>query len=244
MSVALAAEPERPADPFSGWLDDVLAGLADGIESCADLHDGGAESDAVRIDRLARLEKLKAAASALQAAESVRFAQSQVEQQMASGVDPRVIGRGVADQIGLACKVSPVEGSRRLNMARALWFDLPQTFQLLADGEISELVASLVVSETRHLDRPSRRAVDGQIVAAGISQMGPRNAAACARRHAYRADPKGFVERGRTRTQPSPGRAAAGTRHHGGVDRLSAGRAGGGLPGGLKTAHGHRARPG
>jgi hypothetical protein len=198
MSVALAAEPERPADPFSGWLDDVLAGLADGIESCADLHDGGAESDAVRIDRLARLEKLKAAASALQAAESVRFAQSQVEQQMASGVDPRVIGRGVADQIGLACKVSPVEGSRRLNMARALWFDLPQTFQLLADGEIFELVASLVVSETRHLDRPSRRAVDGQIVAAGISQMGPRNAAACARRHAYRADPKGFVERGRT----------------------------------------------
>ena len=83
-------------------------------------------------------------------------------------------------------------------MARALWFDLPQTFQLLANGEISELVASLVVSETRHLDRPSRRAVDGQIVAAGISQMGPRNAAACARRHAYRADPKGFVERGRT----------------------------------------------
>jgi len=28
--------------------------------------------------------------------------------------------------------------------------------------------------------------------------MGPRSAAACARRHAYEADPQGFVERGRT----------------------------------------------
>ena len=169
-----------------------------GVQACADLRDVGEVSDADRIDRIARLERLKAAASALQAAESVRFAQSQVEQQIASGVDPRVIGRGIADQLGLACKVSPVEGSRRLGIARALWFDLPQTFQLLAGGEISEFVASLVVSETRHLDSPTRREVDGHIAAAGISQMGPKAVAACARRQAYRADPQGFVERGRT----------------------------------------------
>jgi hypothetical protein len=31
-----------------------------------------------------------------------------------------------------------------------------------------------------------------------ISQMGPRSAAACARKHAYEADPQGYVQRGRT----------------------------------------------
>jgi hypothetical protein len=44
--------------------------------------------DGVRIDRIARLEKVKAAASALQAAESVRFAQSQAEEQPAANVHP------------------------------------------------------------------------------------------------------------------------------------------------------------
>ena len=134
----------------------------------------------------------------MQASESVRFAQSQVEPQLAAGVHPRAVGRGIADQIALARKVSPTEGSRRLNIARALWFDLPATFRLLSEGQVSEYVASLVVSETRHLPAPIRRQVDHQTVAAGIGGMGPRRAAACARKYAYEADPKGFVERGRT----------------------------------------------
>jgi hypothetical protein len=46
----------------------------------------------------------------LQAAESVRFAQAQVAQQIAAEVHPRVVGRGIADQLALACRVSPVEG--------------------------------------------------------------------------------------------------------------------------------------
>jgi hypothetical protein len=38
--------------------------------------------------------------AAVQAAESVRFAQSQVEEQMAANVHPKAIGRGIAEQIG------------------------------------------------------------------------------------------------------------------------------------------------
>jgi hypothetical protein len=79
-----------------------------------------------------------------------------------------------------------------------LWFDLPETFRLLSCGRVSEYVASLVVSETRHLDSQTRRQVDATVVAAGVAGMGPRRAAACARGHAYQADPHGFVERGRT----------------------------------------------
>jgi len=85
--------------------------------------------------------------------------------------------------------MSGFAAARRLEMARALWFDLPQTYRLLVAGEISEYVASLVVTETRHLDSATRRDVDAKITAAGIAQMGPRRAATCARRHAYESDP-------------------------------------------------------
>jgi hypothetical protein len=128
-------------------------------------------SDAVRIDRIARLEKIKAAAAALQMAESVRFAQSQATAQLDAGVHPDRIGRGIADQLGLACKVSGFEAAR-LGTARALWFELPETYRLLVAGEISDYVASLVVTETRHLDAATRGGVDVQLSAAGISSMG------------------------------------------------------------------------
>jgi len=199
VSVAVALEPVADlVDRQTGWLDDMLAGLADGVTDCMSSRDGTGVSDAVRIDRIARLEKIKAAAAALQAAESVRFAQSQAEQQLAANVHPDKIGRGIADQIGLACKVSGFEAARRLGVARALWFDLPKSYRLLVAGEVSEYVASLVVTETRHLDAKTRQDVDRKIVAAGIAQMGPRSAAACARKHAYEADREGYVRRGRT----------------------------------------------
>ena len=83
-------------------------------------------------------------------------------------------------------------------MARALWFDLPQTFAQLTQGSISERVAEHVVSETRHLDAEQRRAVDAAVHAAGIKKLGVRAAAQCARKHAYEIDPAGYVARGRT----------------------------------------------
>src|SRR5215204_4081129 len=191
MSVGVASVPEiaSPVDSLSDRLDGMLSELAEAVAGCVELRDVGEVTDRERIDRITRLEQLKAAAAALQAAESVRFAQSQVALQIAADVHPKVIGRGIADQLALACKVSPTEGSRRLATARALWFDLPETFRLLIRGRISEYVASLLVSETRHLDAQTRRHVDHTIVAAGIDRMGPRRTAACARTYAYAADP-------------------------------------------------------
>jgi hypothetical protein len=70
--VAVAEVRESAADqrldPQTDWLDEVLAGLADGVVECARRRDARDVSDAVRIDRIARLEKIKAAA-ALQMAE-------------------------------------------------------------------------------------------------------------------------------------------------------------------------------
>jgi hypothetical protein len=196
MSAVQVVEAEEPAaDPLVARLDGLLAELGGAVADCTLV------SDAARIDRIARLEQLRAVTAALQAAECVRFAQSQVTAQMAVKVHPRVIGRGVADQIALACKLSPVAGSRRLTVARALWFDLPDTYARLTAGHLSEQVAEIVVSETRHLDARTRRDVDTQIVEAGICELGVRSAAACARTHAYQADPDGYSDRGRTERQ-------------------------------------------
>ncbi len=170
----------------------MLAELADAVT------DTSPTSDADRIDRIARLEKLRAATAALQAAESVRFAQSQVAEQLTAQVHPTKIGRGIAEQIGLACHISPVTAARRLNTARALWFELPDTYAQLATGRLSERVAETVVAETRHLDPDPRRQVDTQLHAAGITKMGFKAATACARKFAYQADRNGYLQRGRT----------------------------------------------
>jgi hypothetical protein len=83
----------------------------------------------------------------LQTAESVRFVQSQVAEQIAAEVHPDAIGRGIAEQIGLACRISPVAAARRLNTARTLWFELPDTYSQLVAGELHERVAETVVTE-------------------------------------------------------------------------------------------------
>ena len=90
-----AVQPEPPSpDGLVARLDEMLADLAEAVA------DNIPTSDADRIDRIARLEKLRAVTAALQAAESVRFAQSQVTEQLAAGVHPSKIGRGIAEQIG------------------------------------------------------------------------------------------------------------------------------------------------
>ena len=188
---ALQAEPPS-TDALVARLDEMLADLA------AAVADNTLASDAVRIDRIALLEKLRAATAALQAAETVRLAQSQVAEQLAADVHPTAVGRGIAEQIGLACRISPVVAARRLNTARALCLELSDTYSQLAAGELSERVAETVVAETRHLDPETRRQVDAQLQGAGISRMGFKAAVGCVRKTAYEADREGYVQRGRT----------------------------------------------
>jgi hypothetical protein len=184
-----------PADPVVARLDQMLAELSAVVADCTPA------ADADPIDRLARLEKLRSVTAALQVAESVRFAQSQVAEQIAADIHPEKIGRGIAERIGLACRISPASAARRLNTARALWHDLPDTYRQLIAGKLSERIAETVVIETRHLDPKIRRQVDAQLAASGLSEMGFTAAAACVRKTAYEADRHGYLERGRTERQ-------------------------------------------
>ena len=193
MSVLQEDEAVEPSgDAVVARLDVILEELA------AVVGDGTAVSDTARIDRMARLEKLRAVTAAVQAAESVKFAQSQVAEQLAAEVHPDAIGRGIAEQIGLACRISPSVAARRLSTARAWWFELPNTYRQLSSGELSEPIAEQVVTETRHLDPERRGHVDKQLHATGIATLGFKAATACIRRIAYQADRDGYMQRGRT----------------------------------------------
>ncbi|HYP44339.1 MAG TPA: hypothetical protein VEQ66_03970 [Propionibacteriaceae bacterium] len=77
--------PPVAVDPLVARLDEVLAGLGSAVADASEVD------DAVRIDRIARLEKLRAVTAALQAVECVRFAQSQVAEQMAADVHPSAV---------------------------------------------------------------------------------------------------------------------------------------------------------
>ena len=112
-----------------------------------------------------------------------------------AGVHPEAIGRGIAEQIGLACRISPAIAARRLTTARAWWFELPETYRHLVSGELSERIADQVVSETRHLEGKTRRAVDQHVAAAGISRMGRKAATARVRTIGYEADRNGYLQR-------------------------------------------------
>jgi hypothetical protein len=83
---------QPPVDPLLGRLDQIL------VELAAIVADDSPTADSVRIDRIACLEKIRAVTAAAQAAESVKFAQSQVSQQIATDVHPAAIGRGIANK--------------------------------------------------------------------------------------------------------------------------------------------------
>ena len=177
---------EPAGDAVLGWLDE-----ARGVFGWLAADPTPAIDGATRIERIAVLEKIKAAAAAAQAAEIVTFAKSQVAEQRSAGVDYRRLGRGIGDQIGMATRTGPWQGARRLTMARDLWHELPGCFGLLAAGEISEYTAALLVSETSHLDPDTRRGVNEQLVAERVEQLAPRAAAVGLAGWRMRPTPKG-----------------------------------------------------
>ncbi|NEE01904.1 HNH endonuclease signature motif containing protein [Phytoactinopolyspora halotolerans] len=170
----------------------VVAELAGLIDRLAGLP--GAVDDAERIDRIAVLERLKAAVFAAQVGEQVDFDASQQAANQARGLRGERARRGIAEQVGLARGLSPASAARQLTHARVLIRDMPQTLALLRRGEVSEFVATLVVNETSHLGADERRAVDARL-AEELAGLGPKKAAGMARRLAIEADPAAAVAR-------------------------------------------------
>ena len=155
-----------------------------------------AASDGERIDQIRALEALKSAAAAAQARASVDFDDSQRADQASQGVPPGVRGHGVASQIALARRDSPVRGSRHLGLAKALVREMPHTLTALSSGEISEWRATIMVRETAVLDPAHRAQVDAAL-SGRLGSLGDRGVEREARKLAYRLDPGSALRRSR-----------------------------------------------
>jgi len=177
--------------PTLGELRDLL-GRLEGLQ--------GAElAEAEIVEHLTVMEQLKSALAAAQARVTVVLAEKRSLREEADGVPPGQRCRGLAVEVALARRDSPVRGSRHLGLAQALVGEMPHTLAALTRGEISEWRATLVVRETAVLSAADRRVVDAELEGQ-FTGAGDRRVAALARRIGYRLDPGSALRRVRGAT--------------------------------------------
>ncbi|HET8603240.1 MAG TPA: DUF222 domain-containing protein [Marmoricola sp.] len=196
MAVAPVQQPV-PAAPVALTGAEIV-GLAEGLVTAT--RSGGAGlADGEKVAVLAALEQLKAAAAAAQAHLAVALEASQVAGQEVAGVPASRRGRGIAAQVALARRESPVRGAQHLGLARALTAEMPCTLRALEQGLLSEWRATLVVRESACLAAEDRRRLDAELAADSgrCEGWGDARLVAQARQIAYRLDPHAVVARTR-----------------------------------------------
>ena len=168
---------------------DTLTALPEVLTSLAP-----AATQAENIDRLKRLEAIKAACEAAQAQTTAHLDEQRRTEEAARGIAKSQRCKGLGAEIALARAESPARGHQRLELARALLKTLPQTFQALCRGEIREHHAQALADEVGALPSGHQREIDA-LLADRLGSMGPRQLANEARAQAQRLDPKGAATR-------------------------------------------------
>ncbi|MEO7069339.1 MAG: DUF222 domain-containing protein [Nostocoides sp.] len=159
-------------------VDDLVAWLA--------TTGGAGVDDAVRIDRIAALERAKGALAAAQVRQTVAFADSQ-RAAMPSWTPERLAARSIGSQVALARRESPTRGDAHLALARALTTSLPKALAALTAGEITEGAAEGLHRAIEDLAPALRREVDARL-ATDFGRLGERSLADAARRVASAVD--------------------------------------------------------
>ena len=165
------------------------------FESLLDFDPGSDES--ALVEGIASLERLKAAAAARQARLAAALDQTRRSAEAAAGVPADRRGRGVAAEVALARRDSPVRGGRPLGFAKALVHEMPHTLAALEAGVLSEWRATIAVRESACLDVEDRRLLDAELCSdtGRLDGMGDAALAAAAKAIAYRLDPHAVVDR-------------------------------------------------
>lgn len=138
------------------WMCD-MADLLAGAPSSEQLS---ALPDSTQIDVIAALESARASLSAVQARAEVAFRDAQLEEQRRIGVPRKDLGRGIADQLALARRITPKQASDQLTFHRVLVESLPRTLRLLEGGRISDWGANQVARNVLLLAEEDRDRVD------------------------------------------------------------------------------------
>ena len=149
------------------------------------------------VEEIARLERMKSAAAAGQARLTAVLADKRRAAEAAAGVPRAEQCRGLASEVALARRDSPVRGGRHLGFATALVFEMPHTLAALECGALSEWRATLIVKESACLDVEDRRTLDAEMCAdvSKLDGLGDRRITADAKAIAYRLDPQAVVDR-------------------------------------------------
>jgi len=124
------------------------------------------------------------------------FARAHAVSRTASGtVEPEALERSIAAQVGLACRVSPREGRRRVRIARDLHAGHNRVRALFAAGELSDYKVATIVAATAHLDPAERARVDEELAERKVETLGVRRIHDLARSLAAAAAPDKFTRR-------------------------------------------------
>ena len=161
--------------------------------------DAPESDDAVRIDRIAALETLRAAAEAAQTEAVADFVVSQRRSAAERRVPSVRRDRGVGAQVALARRVSPTRGQQHVALAMVLRVELPHTRAAHRAGRIDAFKATLIARETACLTAEHRALVDEQLCAdpTTVERLSPRQLVGRLHRAAAELDPAAVVGRRR-----------------------------------------------
>ena len=159
------------------------------VDPCAD--------QALLVEQIGWLERVKSAAAAGQARAAALLDQKRRADESAAGLPKAKQGRGVASEVALARRDSPSRGNRLLGLAEALVHEMPHTLAALECGALSEWWATLIVRESACLDVEDRRVLDAELCAdvRKLDGMGDKRITAEAKQIAARLDAQAVVDR-------------------------------------------------
>jgi hypothetical protein len=145
---------------------------------------------------LRELETLKCAIEARQARAAVALDAVMRRRAADAGVPAARQGRGAAEQVAWARRVSPHRGRILLGLAKAVE-EMPHLKAAFAAGRVSEWRAMLLARETACLTLVDRQRVDSELAAdaAALEQRGDRALAGAARRRAAELDAASVARR-------------------------------------------------
>jgi hypothetical protein len=149
------------------------------------------------VEEISRLERLKSAAAAGQARAAAALDEMRRASEAAAGLPKARQGRGVASEVALARRDSPVRGGRHLGFAKALVHEMPHTLAALECGALSEWRATLIVKQSACLDVEDRRTLDAELCSdvTNLDGMGDSRVEAAAKEIACRLDVQAVVDR-------------------------------------------------
>ncbi|WP_162942430.1 HNH endonuclease, partial [Desertimonas flava] len=153
-----------------------------------------ASTTSTQIAQVALLERIVNASAGLRAEVSVQFAEATLAEQRDAGIGPRLLGRGIADELGLARGISPQHAASDMRLARQLDGRFPMLAAILRSGDVSERAAHVVARECEHLSDELARHVDARL-SPQLPGLGIGKVETAARFLAIELDERGYLER-------------------------------------------------